>query len=455
MTRSEACEILGIPENSSITVAKAAFKILRQEATTEVHGKVLATAFNVFQGVLKGENDDIEIEPVKPAPRPTPRKSSPKPAPNTPTTRKPVQRNLKTKSSEVARQSATGVTEPANDSFQREAALPESAFQNLPELQASRTYQSYETRAFGLLKYATGPTGENWDLSIAPDDRTFLVASASWVYKWDIASGKLVKGATKFGLRWEAHSTSDTYGCDISSDGRLAATANEAGEVFIWNYESGEVLHKLRTRGQPRRVKFALNNTAVVVVGWNGIALLWYFESGHEKPLSFNAPNTSGGDRLSGLDVSKDGKRAYVVGPKLAITAWTLETCERLWTSEILDAHYMFSNLAVSPDESIAVVSQPNGLFWWDLKHRKILQSYNYDNAMFFFPPGPAAAISSDGQFALTPSQNDIILWSLPDKKPLKRLKGHQNRIECIRFSKDGSFAISSGHDQTAKIWRF
>ena len=138
----------------------------------------------------------------------------------------------------------------------------------------------------------------------------------------------------------------------------------------------------------------------------------------------------------------------------MAITAWNLESCTQLWTTEVIDAHYMFSNLAVSPNEDIALASQPNGLWWWDLKKRRCIQSYNSRSAPYF-QAGPATAISPDGRLALAPLRNDIILWSLPERKPLRRLKGHQNRVDCIRFSSDGSFAVSSGHDRTAKLWRF
>lgn len=289
MTRSEAFEILGIAENASHAMVRAAYKMKKEDAGTETERHVYNRAYLVITGTYAAEE-----EAPKQKAQPTQKRAksdSKRTETPTPRTANGPSRDLRQKSKDVARASSTAATKPRpREEFHREPALSESAFNNLPELTASRNFASYEARAFGLIKYETGPSGENWDLSISPDDRTFLVASASWVYKWDIASGKLVKGATKVGLRWETHSTSDTYGCDVSSDGRLAATANAAGEVFIWDYRSGEVLHKLRTNGAPRRVKFALNNSAVVVVGWNKIALLWHFETGDEKILPLDFP---------------------------------------------------------------------------------------------------------------------------------------------------------------------
>ena len=114
MTRSEACELLGIPENASLTMAKAAYKILRQEATTEVQAKVLATAFNVFQGVLKAEGDQNKPSSEKSSPRAKPATPHPKATPNVPAAKSKPSNSLKTKSREVARRTSTAVAEPVH-----------------------------------------------------------------------------------------------------------------------------------------------------------------------------------------------------------------------------------------------------------------------------------------------------------------------------------------------------
>lgn len=455
MTRSEACEILEIPEHASLTMAKAAYKILRQEATTEVQSKILATALNIFQGVLKEEDEHIESTSAKSAPRKTPMAAS-----NLPTTKTKPSTNLKTTGREIATQSATPVADaaPQGIGFQSQEPLPNSAFNELPDMQASRTFQSYEERAFGLVKRQTGPSTENWDVALAPDERTFLLASASGVYKWDIVSGELIHPKTKRPSPWPGHSTSDTYGCDISSNGQRALTANASGEVFLWDYQTGDVLKGNSPIGKARKVKFVLGDRKALSVSWDGPTVLWDLHSASpEAAVALESPDAPVG-RTSGLVVSEDGNRAFIVGRGLSIHAWDLQNRKLLWSTEgsysKSTADNSFARLSISTDEKLALIGYDYGMMWIDLSSKKVIQEARYTGYTDFYPVS-GAAISNDGSKALTASKNDLLLWDMSTRRPIKRLKGHTSHPTEIRFSRDGSFAISTSHDHTVKLWRF
>ena len=438
MTRNEALDLLGISKNAPGAMIRAAFKAKYKEAETEVERQLYGEAYHVLTGTRPAEEEE-------PSPKPKAKTPPPTAAPGTPSRMDSTSRDVKAKSRDIADPTKSTPKAHADKNFRRDEPLPDSDFKSLPEMSASRSYQSYNARKLGLFEYSTGPSGENWDITIAPDERTFILASASGVYKWDIRSGKIIK-------KLEAHSYSDTYGCDISADGRYALTANCTGEVFLWDYENGTVLKRLELHGEPRKVRFVLGDQKAIRIGWDGYIALWDLNTGQHDLLTDKGSYVGSG--TSGLAISANGKRAFTVCPKTSITAWDLESKERLWTTEAHGEGSSFADLAVSQDETLAVVSYPVALVWFDLRKRRIVQAYPRSEYSHFHPRS-GAAISHDGQTCLTSSHKDIILWRLPDRKPIKRLTGHAKSVETILFAKDDSYALSTSHDATVKLWRF
>ncbi len=393
VTRSEACEILGIVENSSIAMAKAAFEILQQEAATEVQKKVLEMAFDVFQGTLKEAN------------------------------------------------------EPNTSAPQEEPPLPDSAFENLSNITASHIYEAYEATAFfGLLKYEKGPWGENWEVVPAPNRRSFLLASASWCYVWDVARGKITN-------QWGAHAISDTFGCDISEDGSQALTANASGEVFLWSYPSGRVLRRLEGHQEcARKVKFIHGTNNAFSIGWDGNMFLWDLSTGNKKQIGSTRGSHFDKARHANLVVSHSGKNAYVVDAEDNITCIDLSKAAIDWRQKILRVGDSFMGLAVAPNEHVAAISRKSTLVWYDIQNQQVLQKY--ENCYKPFHPGPAAAFSPDGQLCATGSNKDIIIWRMPSRRPVMRLTGHQSVIYSICFLGDSKTILSTGNDRTVCLWR-
>jgi WD40 repeat protein len=46
-----------------------------------------------------------------------------------------------------------------------------------------------------------------------------------------------------------------------------------------------------------------------------------------------------------------------------------------------------------------------------------------------------------------------VRLWSVPDLRPLRTLRGHNGDISALAFAPDGSFLASGSRDTTVVIW--
>lgn len=65
-----------------------------------------------------------------------------------------------------------------------------------------------------------------------------------------------------------------------------------------------------------------------------------------------------------------------------------------------------------------------------------------------------SVAVSSDGKFALTGSEDwTALLWDLETGKQLRRFVGHEAVISAVAFSKDGAFVLTGDDDGTAFLW--
>ena len=65
-----------------------------------------------------------------------------------------------------------------------------------------------------------------------------------------------------------------------------------------------------------------------------------------------------------------------------------------------------------------------------------------------------AAAVSADGRWAITGSQDGMVrAWELESGKALEALNGHQGRIEAAAISSDGSLAVTGGGDGMVRVW--
>lgn len=66
------------------------------------------------------------------------------------------------------------------------------------------------------------------------------------------------------------------------------------------------------------------------------------------------------------------------------------------------------------------------------------------------------SAIAINDQFiAFGTYDSTLVIWSFPDQKSVKTLRGHTERVTCMQITNDSKYIVSGSKDKTVRIWSF
>jgi WD40 repeat protein len=270
----------------------------------------------------------------------------------------------------------------------------------------------------------------------------------------------------------------------FSPDGRLVATGESNGNVYLWNAKTGARVATLRGH---TRIVFALDfgrkGDRLVTASRDHTARIWNVRSrktvavlrGHKAALSdvelsrderrvlttsFDQTariwNASSGKPEAVLRVHSGGVEGGSFDPagRLVVTAGDDRTA-RLWTVK-------GRRIAVLRGHDGPVLSasfSPNG------KH--VLTTGSDGTARLWSAagrPGPvlrdgavgavAAAFSPDSRDVVTGGQSAVArLWNAASGNQEHALGRHGNAIEAVAYSPDGRSVVTASDDSTARVW--
>jgi WD40 repeat protein len=127
---------------------------------------------------------------------------------------------------------------------------------------------------------------------------------------------------------------------------------------------------------------------------------------------------------LKAVALLPDGKRALTIGEDKVLRLWSLETAKKI--REFKGHTSRISGLAVSPDGKTALTSSGG-----------IVQG----------PDGKP--VMRDNQFVF--EDTVVRVWDVETGKELRKFEGHTSEVRGVRFTGDGSRALSFSNDST--IW--
>ncbi len=105
-------------------------------------------------------------------------------------------------------------------------------------------------------------------------------------------------------------------------------------------------------------------------------------------------------------------------------------------------------SVSVSPDGTLVATGSVQTARIWESNSRKLLDT---------FDPGYLAwclAFSPDGRVLAVGTDNKrVCLWDVRERRELRTLTGHTDRVWCLAFSPDGSLLATGSHDRTIGLW--
>ena len=205
-------------------------------------------------------------------------------------------------------------------------------------------------------------------------------------------------------MRFDRHSNSLEDGV-FSPDGRLAATSDQSGVIYLWKTEDGAVVHRLAGRGRP-----------IFAVGWgrDGEAVAW--GNLHEGDI----PNGRG-------PLEREFRPAVLGRPEAAGT-------------DLRGAQATLGPLSLEGPAQTSLAVKRAGAAIATLK---MDDPYNHVLAYTLLPGGRAAVGGSHG----------LYLFDARSGAERSEFLAHTGHVYAVAPSPDGRHLLSGSDDQTLRIW--
>ncbi|XP_076345176.1 apoptotic protease-activating factor 1-like isoform X2 [Tachypleus tridentatus] len=297
-------------------------------------------------------------------------------------------------------------------------------------------------------------------------DGTFVVSVGEdkIVRVWDIRLG--------LQLHWFQGHEGSIKCCSISTTGFKIATASEDSTVRLFRLNSSmlrtdgkkgekEPLHKRSSSrknvfeeddsflvfrehdGEVRWCSFSPSDELVVSGGVDGIAMVWsaingkVFSSltGHIFPINCCC-------------FSPDEKHVTTASSDLVVL-WNISSGTQLLSFPHMDHSVLscrFSN------DGKHLISAAGPFIWkWDLISQKLKCQYNNLRTSYYV----TCCVSSPDEQYLAAGTSDcaVVIWSASSDQVTASFKGHDEPVQTVDYSYDGSLLLSGSEDGTVMVW--
>ncbi len=250
--------------------------------------------------------------------------------------------------------------------------------------------------------------------------------------RWDVASGQttaVLRGHR--GRIWAAR---------FLPDGRIV-TGSADGTVRLWDGSAVVAVAPLTlTSGQVYDVAVSRDGRVIAAAATDGRVYLWEPARG-----SVRAIDVVVGGTVDGVAIAPDGLTLAAGGSDAVIRIFDLATGVR--RRELRGHHGVVPGLAFSPDGATLASCGEDGALWvWDLAggEGRVLWRGARSYRVAFHPGGRLIGVAS---------ADDVGRLIDLDGGPPRVLRGHLGEVNELRFSRDGSLAVTGSNDATVRVW--
>ncbi len=274
-------------------------------------------------------------------------------------------------------------------------------------------------------------------VTISPDGSRLLSASSDRTARvWDVATARTL---TVFSVHENV-----VYQAAFTGGGQYAVTSSwdEKNPVILWNVETGAVVRTYEG-GSALGLAVSSDETLLAAGGWEGDIWIWELQTGRLlHHVKGHAEPVIGLQFLPGTDT------LLSISTGSSVKFWNARTGSDFQT--LSNPDHSFSQLAVSPNgKRIAVGSYDREIFLWDLDSLKL-------EAVLTKHDGYIASLSfsQDGtQLLSTSSDKTAVLWSIPDGEIIRIIKAAGSALSAGALHPTQNIIFTAGENQVIQSW--
>jgi WD40 repeat protein len=277
---------------------------------------------------------------------------------------------------------------------------------------------------------------------------------------WDYDSGEILHRLDG------PHLPVDNGALALSPDGSLGVSGSYANldsdaivETILWDLETGEMRYRLE--GIPMDVlgvSFTPDGRFLLVTSGSP----YRSHDPENMVLMFDVDTGEIVRNFAGLDadkanffnnaVSTDGSFALSGSRDGNVYLWDLETGMEIGVLE--GDNWPLTVRLTQHNERALVVYESGNIVVWDLTTLEPLVTLNYPDVWY-----RDVAISPDGRWVLSNVNNgDILVWDLAEAGEIQSFRGHTARVTGVDISPDGKYLLSGSgdfdkDDNSVRLW--
>jgi WD40 repeat protein len=231
---------------------------------------------------------------------------------------------------------------------------------------------------------------------------------------------------------------------DFNSTGRLLVSTSLNGEIRIYDFVKGRILHRYKSQGEGMR--FALFSIADGFIYFNNRNKLWKIRSDFNRDAgeAFISP-----EPISSAVILPD-RSALIFSAGNYVNV--LNTRNDVIIQQLYAGETTVERLFLLPDNSLMSWNGDGTVNIWKTQLGQIITSSN----IRFRAGNPGfASFSFDNKWMVIANAGTWArIWNLHDRTVLQELMSHEDAITAFAFSPDAQALFTASKDKTFKVWK-
>jgi hypothetical protein len=229
----------------------------------------------------------------------------------------------------------------------------------------------------------------------------------------------------------------------FAPDGKHAASGSKAGDVRLWQSDTGKALHSLKGHeGEVKAVAFSRDGNLLASAGADKVVRIW--DAGTGKAIRVLEAHTQA---VEALVFTPDGKLLVSAGQDEAIILWDVAAGRRTGR---LDRHTRaVRGLAVSRDgTTLASGGEDRTICVWDLPALKERLSFKRPGLVH------SVTLSCDGLMIASGGLDQTVhVRKVRQPGDILSFGGWDGPIHGVALSDDGKMVAAAGTDGKVRLW--